>query len=243
MIFVPIRSVTHFANAEAVGRGTRLALEFLLRDPEMVCACIRLSSPERNRDQRNWAKQTVLSELVTSVMELQEEVHQEMAARVTGMEIVSDSLGKPLLFINGSEGPAVSFAYEGDAMWVAIAQEASSIGIDATQSDSFGGHYPFRRAFGEEELDIAGKREEVAAMIWSAKEAVVKALGCGFHLVDPLDVIVGPYSGDREEFSLSARISDRAQERLHEKVASPVLVRVLRHKEMWVSVASIDRVC
>ena len=30
----------------------------------------------------------------------------------------------------------------------------------------------------------------LCALLWSVKEATVKALGCGFHLLDPLDIEV-----------------------------------------------------
>ncbi len=52
--------------------------------------------------------------------EMGREFRGNMASGVANMEIVSDSLGKPQLLIDGSEGPAVSFAYEGDMMWVAV---------------------------------------------------------------------------------------------------------------------------
>ena len=33
---------------------------------------------------------------------------------------------------------------------------------------------------------------KASALLWSVKEAVVKALGCAFHLVDPLQITVYP---------------------------------------------------
>lgn len=37
--------------------------------------------------------------------------------------------------------------------------------------------------------------KKAAALLWSVKEAAANALGCGFHLVDPLQVIVYPSTG------------------------------------------------
>jgi len=47
---------------------------------------------------------------------------------------------------------------------------------------------PFSRVFHAQELQHAlrlagGDLEKASALLWSIKEAVVKALGCGFHLV------------------------------------------------------------
>ncbi len=263
MISVPSRAVTHVADPITVhpppfvkgGRGdfpretallqpqTTLVSEFLRRDAEVLCACIRLPYSDRNRSLRNWAKQAAVSELLPFVSEMNGEFRREMAAGVPNMEIVSDSLGKPHLLIDGSDGPAVSFAYEGDTMWVAVGRKGSSVGIDAAESASFSGNYPFHRAFHEGELDLGGEKDEVAALIWSAKEAVVKALGCGFHLVDPLHLRVEPCSGDHGKSLLMVHLIDRSRERLREQAENPVPVSVFRYSRTWVSVASVSRDC
>ena len=244
MISVPSRAVTtHIVKPKAAARETPLALEFLRRDSEVVCACIRLPYSNGNRSWRNWAKRAAVSELLPFVSEMHDEFHREMDAGVPNMEIVSDSLGKPHLLIDGSDGPAVSFAYERDRMWVAVGREGSSVGIDAAESASFSGNYPFHRAFHEGELELGGEKDEVAALIWSAKEAVVKALGCGFHLVDPLHLRVEPCSGDHGESLLMVHLIDRSRERLRVQAENPVPVSVFRYSSMWVSVASVSRDC
>jgi phosphopantetheinyl transferase len=215
-----------------------LELEFLHHDPRVLCACIRL--PCTNRNWRNWAKQAAVSALVPSVWEVHDEFRRDVAARVPNMEIVSDSLGKPHLLIDGSEGPAVSFAYEGDTMWVAVGREGSSVGIDAAESTSFRGKYPFHRAFHEGELELGGEKDEVAALIWSAKEAVVKALGCGFHLVDPLHLRVEPCFGNQQKYLLKVHLIDKSGEKFRMQAENPVPVSVFRYSSMWVSVASVS---
>jgi phosphopantetheinyl transferase len=73
---------------------------------------------------------------------------------------------------------------------------SGSIGIDVAYPEEFAGGYPFARAFRPEELDCASALcpnniPRGAALIWSAKEATVKATGAGFNLLDPLEVRVG----------------------------------------------------
>jgi phosphopantetheinyl transferase len=67
------------------------------------------------------------------------------------------------------------------------------VGLDVTVPDEFREGYPYERAFGIRELEKAQRRISggaacAAALIWAGKEAAVKALGCGFHLVDPRSV-------------------------------------------------------
>ena len=62
--------------------------------------------------------------------------------------------------------------------------------------------YPFHRVFHAQELQHAlrlagGDLEKASALLWSIKEAVVKALGCAFHLVDPRQINVYPRSAGR----------------------------------------------
>jgi hypothetical protein len=230
-------------ETELLQPQTPLASEFLRHGPRMLYACIRLPYSNRNRRWRNWAKETAVSSLVPSLSEMYDEFRGGMAARVPNMEIVSDSLGKPHLIIDGSDGPAVSFAYEGDTMWVAVGPDDSSVGIDAAESASFRGDYPFHRAFHEGELELDGEKDEVAALIWSAKEAVVKALGCGFHLVDPLHLLVKPCSGDHGKSLLKVHLIDRSRERFRMQAENPIPVSVFRYGSMWISVASVSRAC
>jgi len=106
------------------------------------------------------------------------------------MQLVYGPLGRPQLQLGGSSGPAISFSKGGGKVWAALSGDESAVGIDVAGSAEFQGAYPFQRVFHQEELHHAlkltgGEQGEAAALLWSVKEAVVKALGCGFHLVDP----------------------------------------------------------
>jgi hypothetical protein len=62
--------------------------------------------------------------------------------------------------------------------------------LDASSPEEFAGAYPFKRVFQETEWQAAtsltgGDREEAGALLWSVKEAVVKARGCGYHFFGP----------------------------------------------------------
>jgi phosphopantetheinyl transferase len=105
-----------------------------------------------------------------------------------------------------------------------------SVGIDVSYPEEFTGAYPFGRAFRTEELDFAealcpNDRARGAALLWSAKEASVKATGAGFNFFDPLEVRVGtPFV--REQGIIFEVLADR-----------PVSTWVGTEGRGWVSVA------
>ncbi len=102
--------------------------------------------------------------------------------------------GRPLLWLGETPGPVVSFSHCEGRTWAALAW-ARGVGIDAATPGEFAGSYPLSRAFREQELSAVAAfgrgPADAAALLWSIKEASVKALGCGFHLLDPLEVEIG----------------------------------------------------
>ena len=113
------------------------------------------------------------------------------------IQLVHDTLGRPRLRLGEHRGPAISFSTAGEAVWAALCGDGSDIGIDVAGSDEFPEGYPLHRVFHEQELERAlelagGNPASAAALLWSIKEAVAKALGCAFHLVDPRDIHVQP---------------------------------------------------
>src|SRR5690606_26610268 len=131
-----------------------------------------------------------------------------------------DQLGKPLLLLLGAHrGPAISFSEDRVARWAALCGDGSDIGIDVAEAYEFQGDYPFRRVFNAEEtqhaLELAqGDVGMASALLWSVKEAVVKALGCGFHCVEPRDIHVQPAVVEEEGYTFSVCLSAKALERL-----------------------------
>ena len=116
------------------------------------------------------------------------------------VQVVRSLLGRPHLLLGEYRGPAISFSEGGGNVWAALCGDESDIGIDAAGADEFQREYPFHRVFHTQEFHYAlslvgGDPEKSSALLWSIKEAVVKALGCAFHLVDPLQINVHPAAG------------------------------------------------
>jgi len=112
------------------------------------------------------------------------------------------ALGQPRLFLGGQPGPAVSFSQAAGRVWAAMTC-TGQVGVDAAMPAQFEAGYPMTRAFRPAELDWArpltgGDTPGAAALLWTLKEAAVKALGVGFHVLDPLAVEVfspSPWQG------------------------------------------------
>ncbi len=112
------------------------------------------------------------------------------------------ALGQPRLKLKGQPGPAVSFSLGAGRVWAAMAS-TGQVGVDAALPQEFEAGYPLARVFRPSELDWArplsgDDTPRAAALLWALKEAAVKALGVGFHLLDPLAVEVinpSPWQG------------------------------------------------
>ena len=107
------------------------------------------------------------------------------------------ALGQPRLFLGGQPGPAVSFSQAAGRIYAALTCNGQ-VGVDAAMPAEFEAGYPMARVFRPAELDWArplsgGDPRGAAALLWTLKEAAVKALGVGFHFLDPLAVeVVSP---------------------------------------------------
>ena len=99
------------------------------------------------------------------------------------IQVVHGPLGRPHLLLGEYGGPAISFSEGGGRVWAALCGDESDIGIDVAGTDEFQGGYPFHRVFHPQELQHAlrlagGELGKASALLWSVKEAVVKAVGC-----------------------------------------------------------------
>jgi phosphopantetheinyl transferase len=108
--------------------------------------------------------------------------------------IETDRLGRPFLIWEGASVPAISFSHAKGRTWACLAWTIG-VGIDVAYPEEFLDPYPFARVFRLGELDQAkgfcrGGLQDRAALLWSVKEAAVKASGCGFNFFDPLEVRV-----------------------------------------------------
>jgi hypothetical protein len=122
---------------------------------------------------------------------LLEAIEPDRARLLEAVRIRHEPTGRPVLEIQGEESPFVSFSRSGAEVWAALSGDGP-VGIDAARSSEFRPPYPFRRVFNPNEWQEASlvcrSPDDVAPLLWTLKEAAVKALGCGFGDIDPLDV-------------------------------------------------------
>jgi phosphopantetheinyl transferase len=166
------------------------------------------------------------------------------------IQVLHSPLGRPHLLSGEYRGPAISFSEGAGRIWAALSGDESDIGIDVAGSDEFRGSYPYSRVFHPEELEHAlslagGDMEKASALLWSIKEAVVKALGCAFHLVDPRQITVYPYAdgagGGDDWYTFQVGFSGKAQVRFPMASGRSLLVHSLPWWNMWLSIVLLDR--
>jgi hypothetical protein len=88
-----------------------------------------------------------------------------------------------------------------------------------------------------------GDLEKASALLWSIKEAVVKALGCAFHLVDPRQITVYPSAGGEGEdggYTVSGGLVREALARFPIAAGRSLWVRSLPQGKMWLSIALLN---
>jgi phosphopantetheinyl transferase len=134
---------------------------------------------------------------------------RETAGAVPPVTLETTALGQPRLMLGGRPGPAVSFSQAAGRRWAALAP-AGQVGVDVALPSEFEARYPWARAFRAPELAWArrltgGDTAGAAALLWALKEAAVKALGVGFHLLNPLAVEVFSLRPWRGGFRVSVR--------------------------------------
>lgn len=154
----------------------------------------------------------------------------------------ADNLGKPYLRGAPPPAPAISFSQGGGRLWAALGGAASGLGLDAASSREFAGGYPCRRVFHDQELEhsqkyTGGDGPEAAALLWSAKEAAVKSLGCAFHFFGPRHLRVrfaGPWP---QGLLWQVILTGVGEKRLPQGVAGGVRGASLRREGLWLSLA------
>lgn len=165
------------------------------------------------------------------------------------IRVVRGQLGRPHLLLGECRGPAISFSEGGGRVWAALCGDASDVGIDAAGTDEFNSAYPFHRVFHPQELQRAvqladGDLKEASALLWSVKEAVVKALGSGFHLVDPRQITVCPSEGAAAEKGghvFGVDLSGKALVRFTLAAGQSLWVHSLLQRKAWLSIALLNR--
>jgi phosphopantetheinyl transferase len=166
------------------------------------------------------------------------------------IQLVRGLLGRPHLLLGEYPGPAVSFSESGGRVWAALCGDESDIGIDVAGTDEFQGEYPLHRVFQPAELEHAsklagGNLAAAAALLWSIKEAAVKALGCAFHLLEPRQITVYPAAegtvGGDGGYTFAVGLSGKARERFPLAASQTLWVRSFPQRQMWLSIALWQR--
>ena len=166
------------------------------------------------------------------------------------IQVVRGLLGRPHLLLGEYRGPAISFSRGGGKVWAALSGDESDIGVDVAGADEFHREYPFHRVFHPHELQHAlrlagGDLEKASALLWSIKEAVVKALGCAFHLLDPRQITVYPSVGwatggavgGNGGYTFPVGLSGKALVRFPIGAGRSIWVRSIPQVKMWLSIA------
>ena len=162
------------------------------------------------------------------------------------IQVAHDPLGRPRLLLGECEGPAISFSEGGGKTWAALCGDAPDIGIDAAGTDEFPKEYPFHRVFHSQEIQLAlrltsGDLNKASSLLWSVKEAAVKALGCAFHLVDPRQICVSPPGAAEDDWHIfEVCLSGKALERFPVMASRCLWVRSLFQEKMWLSIALLN---
>jgi len=161
------------------------------------------------------------------------------------IHVVHGPLGRPHLLLGQYRIPAISFSEGGGKVWAALCGDESDIGIDVAATDEFQGEYPLHRVFHDQELQHAlrltgGDLETASALLWSIKEAVVKALGCAFHLVAPRQVHVYPSIGRDRGYTFPVCLSRKALVRFPIGAGRSIWVRSFPQEKMWLSIALLS---
>ncbi len=211
-------------------------LIFSSDDQKVVCSFI---GNDPNIGDRQESKLRVVGNLLEFAAVSQDYGFEEPNSRI---RIRSDALGKPELYINGRRGPSVSFAHISGVTWGALCLTEAIVGIDAATSDEFPKNYPFHRAFHYDELSNAcdlthGNISYAAALIWTAKEAVIKCIGTGFHMIDPLDLRIIAKPTTSESYNYVAYFDNKILKRLPEIVENSIEILPLRNEAQVISVA------
>lgn len=175
---------------------------------------------------------------------------QAFSSAALPIQVVRGLLGRPQLRRGGHPGPAISFSEGGGKVWAALCGDGADIGIDVAGADEFSGEYPVHRVFHPRELEQAlplagGELAAAAALLWSVKEAVVKALGCGFHLVEPRQITVcpavaGAAGGDGGQ-TFTVDLSGKTRERFPLADGRFLRVRSFPQRRLWLSIAHLQR--
>ncbi|MGC8659216.1 MAG: 4'-phosphopantetheinyl transferase family protein [Desulfomonilaceae bacterium] len=191
-------------------------------DAQIFFTGISHALPELSRDNRCQIKRKIASMLIASIID----------SDVPDFDIKANFLGRPKLILGNGIELSISFSYSPGKVWAAVAQANINCGIDVAFPSEFFQPYPLERAFSAKELELAQSvhkfsEPEAAGFIWSAKESIVKALGTGYKLCDPLDMSLSWTQNLGDYFQSWFLISPKLKSRLRIFANAPIETLIL----------------
>lgn len=223
----------------ALNEGQPPIINFCHDNQRVLCSYIRDAGHRIDPSDRQRTKSSLIRNLLKFVGTSQGPAAPTATSEI---QIKSGPLGKPELRVDGHERFCVSFSHTAAETWGALCWTGGIVGIDVARREEFPHNYPFHRAFNDEEFSKAleitqGNIPEAAALLWTAKEAVVKCVGTGFHLVDPLELLIVAGECSSNEYLCAVCCDNKVFERLPGLRESFIEVLTLMKDGLGVSVA------
>ncbi|MDI6853083.1 MAG: 4'-phosphopantetheinyl transferase superfamily protein [Deltaproteobacteria bacterium] len=162
------------------------------------------------------------------------------------VKVFHDLHGKPRLSGPHPPYPAVSFSYGMNCLWGAVGEPGEHLGLDVTEAGEFSKGYPYHRIAAGEEWEyikdrLGRDKSEAAALLWAAKEAAVKALGCGYRGFGPLQVKLALKAEKAGVIFFCANIDRATEAEFHGLAGASVAVAVWRHKSAWLALGRTSK--
>lgn len=223
-------------------------IRFTGKDPQVIYSSINWSTPKGDQIEREMVKSKILKRLLqyywdeAKVLPKGQDVLENN--KRSRPKVTSDPLGRPILCYENQIGPSISFSHLPGITWAALALNNGWVGIDAADIAEFREGYPFLKVFHSNEFQFFSEtfhsRGKAAAALWSAKEAVVKALGCGFHFIDPIDLQFSFSNASMDDHPMHMKLSEHVMERLPRITLRNVPFRTFQKATHFLSVALVD---
>lgn len=208
------------------------------------CFCLSEDLPPNHRENRPAMQEKIAKRLLSTMREYSACRIANDSNNSSSLTVDKNGLGRPLLTLDGVQGPSISFSYHNLRLWGAMCDAPHQCGIDVASASEFNEKFPLQMVFLPREIteaiEFAGTVESAMPLLWSAKEAVVKAMGCGFHLVDPIEVLLEFIHNSNGLLNMQAHIRVSSNPAALPGLYGLFKVGSFRHGGEWVSIALRD---
>jgi phosphopantetheinyl transferase len=233
-----------YANGDIRGFKLSFVEATLPKTGNACCTCLSEELPSNHRENRPALQQKIARRLLSTVREYSAYRIAPASNNSSSVTVDKNRLGRPVLALDGMPGPSISFSYHNRKVWGAMCEAPHQCGIDVASASEFDEKFPLQKVFLPKEIteaiQFAGSVESATALLWSAKEAVVKAAGCGFHLVDPIEVCLEFIHNCNGVLNMKAHIRASSSPAKSPLVTGLFKVGCFRHEEKWISIALRD---